>query len=442
MNNIKIDLFKLHDPEKDNSLRKCIVAKGLNLNEKIKVLISELKSKGWRTTDLINYFMKKYNLSSSSVQRLLFDYKIWYPLFFIEDLLILNNKLEDKYIFQENIEFLKVTQPPVKIYKVPKILTLDLCKIAGAHAADGTVRNNYISITDRDKSNIEVLVSWIYNQFNIKYSIIKISENEYGIKFNSKIISRFLTKIFEFPNGFKTYNFKEPKIIKYSSYEFRKAYTIGAIIFEGGVGIIPQLQFSVTNKLFRDSIYEVLSKSLPEETIVINKTTNNLWRLWTKCKTKKEYQILMSFFEERTEKWYKLNDFINGFNSRAKNINSAIQILSQIYPKKGSKYSLLGIFFIIKELKSSSRNEIVNKFYQINHLNFGDKIWTHSLMNYLNILKRCNIIKVEKGRFGKKKSFGTIIREVYNFNENIEEWKLPYRPWLNKLYQKNLFNLV
>ena len=38
-----------------------------------------------------------------------------------------------------------------------------------------------------------------------------------------------------------------------------------------------------------------------------------------------------------------------------------------------------------------------------------------------------SVISVENKKFGKKKSFGTIIREVYVFNGDIEKWVLPER---------------
>lgn len=52
-------------------------------------------------------------------------------------------------------------------------------------------------------------------------------------------------------------------------------------------------------------------------------------------------------------------------------------------------------------------------------------IWGHSLRHSLDILKRAHMIKVEKRRFGPKKSFGTIVREVYIYNPEISEWSLP-----------------
>lgn len=57
---------------------------------------------------------------------------------------------------------------------------------------------------------------------------------------------------------------------------------------------------------------------------------------------------------------------------------------------------------------------------------YGGK-WAHSLRPYLDVLKKANIVSVKKGRFGPKKSFGTIVREIYIFNDNILEWRLPER---------------
>lgn len=61
-----------------------------------------------------------------------------------------------------------------------------------------------------------------------------------------------------------------------------------------------------------------------------------------------------------------------------------------------------------------------------NLLSYGGK-WAHSLMHYLDILKRAKIISVEKQNFGKKKSFGSIVREVYRFNDNVKDWSVPER---------------
>ena len=96
------------------------------------------------------------------------------------------------------------------------------------------------------------------------------------------------------------------------------------------------------------------------------------------------------------------------------------------------------VFFIIKELKETYRYQIIEKLCKLNNLDsYGGK-WAHSLMHYINILKNTNVIRIEKRKFGKKKSFGTIVRDVYVYNPKIEEWNLPYRPQFNDYYTNRI----
>jgi hypothetical protein len=81
----------------------------------------------------------------------------------------------------------------------------------------------------------------------------------------------------------------------------------------------------------------------------------------------------------------------------------------------------------LKESKQACRYEIVTHLKNSKHLDsYGGK-WAHSLKHYLDILRKANMISVEKRTFGKKKSFGSIVREVYCFNDNISDWRLPER---------------
>ncbi len=140
----RIDLFKLHDSKKDGSLKKSIVVKGKNLKQDLHQLISPFKK-----VELTRHLMKKFNISQSSAERLVFMNKEWIPLFYIEYLLKLVNKDWLKYQIQDEIEFLKANQPPETVYKAVKYLNSQLCKIIGAHTADGTMASGgLIRITD------------------------------------------------------------------------------------------------------------------------------------------------------------------------------------------------------------------------------------------------------------------------------------------------------
>lgn len=103
-------------------------------------------------------------------------------------------------------------------------------------------------------------------------------------------------------------------------------------------------------------------------------------------------------------------------------------MLNKIYPvKEASKICMKDVLSTIKELKKTYRYELVSHLCKNKNLDsYGGK-WAHSLFPYLNILKRANIIHIEREKFGKKKSFGSIVREVYIYNPKINEWKIPTR---------------
>ena len=121
--------------------------------------------------------MKEFGISKPTSDRLVYLRKGFYPLIFIEELLRLTNKLGKRFVLQEKIEFLKANQPPLKIVKAPKVLTKSLCKIAGAHAADGTVADSLFCITDGYRNNIRAFGKWLEKEFALNYRAIKISEN-------------------------------------------------------------------------------------------------------------------------------------------------------------------------------------------------------------------------------------------------------------------------
>ncbi len=416
---IRLDLFKLCDP-KDNT-NNWLLAKGENLKVELRKLIEKTKLSN---TELVEYLIRKLNISISSAIRLVYLKREWYPLIFIAEMVNITNS--SKYDIQDKIEFLKSLRPPVVEYKAVKELTINLCKIVGAHAADGTLNDSYIAITDNYQSNIIALINW-FSDFAYCPKLSKIGENEHGIRFHSRIISRYLTKFFDFPSGCKQYDVAEPEIIKKAPIEFRKAFALGALTFEAGVGIKSEVEFCVVSKAFRDSIVEILQK-LNVSHKSMEKQSSGYWRFTSNALTKEQASRWMELFEPNTEKWFKLNDYIAGFSKEVNSFQEAISILNSVYPRKTSnKVVLADVLLALKELKLTYRYELANYLIRMNNLkSYGGK-WAHSLKHYLDVLKRANIISVKKGEFGKKKSFGAIIRDTYTFNENMGGWRLPER---------------
>lgn len=425
---MEIDLFKLHDYLKDTKARGWIVCKGKNVKIELGLMIKSLNKKGISRYKLFKMVEKELHTSNPNAQRMVYLKREWFPLVFIEYLIKLTNSSKNR--FQENIEFLKINNPVSRPIKAVKGLTAELCKIMGAHAADGTVHNNFFCITDGNKSNIIAFKSWVKDVFGIEIGTIKQRDkNEWALAFSNKIITRYITKIFNFPNGEKVYTVGEPEIIKKS--KFRDAFAIGALSFEAGVGIKNQVELCVVSKRFRDDLFEILNLCGLKITLM-EKSSGSYWRFWSNKLSKDEAKIWLNFFEPKTEKWYKLYDYVYGFQTCIKDEKDAMCILNNIFKKSSSnKICIEDVFNAIKELKECCRYELVNQIITSKNLkSYGGK-WAHSIAHYLKIFGQANIINVTKRKFGKKKSFGSIIRQVYTFNPNLSNWRLPYRPNLN-----------
>lgn len=421
--NERIDLFKLHDSRNDFLLRNYVMAKGIELKSELANLLCHFNK-----TDLVKTLMRRFCISIASAERLVYLKRDWFPLCYIEFLLQLSNKMNLKYEIQDKIEYLKANQPPERIYKAVKFLSPKLCKLIGAHTADGTLaKGGLIRITDGYEKNIDVLKSWVDSLFDINAKKIKIKKSscEYGVEFRSKIIGRYLNRIFDFPYGCKQYTTREPAIIKDSTLENRKAFALGALTFEAGVGIKHQIELCVVSKNFRDDISEILNLSDVKHACQIKKS-GGYWRLWSRTLTKEQASTWMNFFAKETEKWFLLKNCVEGFQRPVTSFEEASHILAETYPtKSASKVCLQDILEIIKETDEVYRYQLVKLLCEKKNIDsYGGK-WAHSLKHYLDILKMANIISVEKRKFGRKKSWGSIVREVYIFNNDISEWRMP-----------------
>jgi hypothetical protein len=424
---IKLDLFKLHDEIKDNLPEKWLVVKGANLQSRLHELIDEIKLQGMTTSNLVKHFMKKHNISITTAERLVYLKKEWFPLIFIKELLNIAGKECSKFTLQEEIDFIKTSQPPLKILTAQKHLSSVLCKIAGAHTADGTIHENFFCITDYYHCNLIAFQKWVKEAFDLDVKLDKISENEWRIRFHNKVFARYLIRFFGFPSGCKQYTVIEPEIVRNASPGFRKAFALGALTFEAGIGMKHQIEFCVVSKDFRDSISEVLQMHNIRHNCM-QSPSNSYWRLWSNTLNKDDAIKWLEFFEPKTEKWHKLKDSIYGFSKKVHSFEGAQAILDLVYQKQSSsKIILTDVLLALRELKQACRYEIVSHLINKKNLeSYGGK-WAHSLKYYLDILRKANIISVERRIFGKKKSFGSIVREVYCFNENISEWRLPER---------------
>jgi transcriptional regulator with XRE-family HTH domain len=435
---MELDLFKLHSKKEDNTPFKWILASGTELSTKIDSILGTLYLK-FKKKDLDSLLAHKLKVSKVTIQRLRRNGRKWYPIIFLQTLMKLCKSLnisdeELKNELAKKIELIKCNNAFAKPVKAVKKLTINFCKIAGAHAADGTLFGSLIRITDEDKQAVEAFKGWIENLFEVKLPQVVPVKNkrEWSLTFHSKIIARYLKIFFKFPSGTKTYFVDEPKIIKNSNLDFRKAFALGVLTFEAGIGIKPKIEFCVSSKRLRDSICKILELTGLE---IRKSKSGKYWRFWSKVLTPNDASKWLEMFEQKTEKWFKIYEIANGFQGKVSSVTDVFEIFDEVYPSKsGSKVSLNDIFRIILEQREVYRYQLVELIKRKNNLkSFGGK-WAHGVVHYLNILKRANIITTEKRSFGKKKRGGEIIREIYKLNSDITSWKVPFRPWLKINY--------
>lgn len=434
MKEIPLHLFRLYN--KEDGSKGQIVAKGEDLKAEIEELISSIEDTGMSKTQLVKHLVKRLNISITTAERLVYlerscPYirRIWFPLVYIQELLSLSP--EKHYEIQNKIEFLKINNSASFPIKAVRHLTEDLCKIAGAHAADGTLHKGkdygtYIAVVDQHKNSIEAIARWFKDAFGIELKV-KSSPNKkmWQVAFRNKIIGRYLNKIFGFNYGSKTYDVEEPEIIKNAPMRYRRAFALGFLTFEGGVGIKNQIELTTRSERMRDSIYQILVNNEIDVRKKDRLDSRQMWRLWSTALSKKEAEGWLHFFEAGTEKWSKLYEYINGFQGKVDNFEDAKKAFCSVFPfQSASKTSIEEILDIVMKDKETWRYAIQDKIEGM------ESKWAHSVAHYVRILERANAIRIEKRKFGKKRSFGSIIRDVYIYNPNISSWRVPYRPWL------------
>jgi len=410
-----LDLFLLHDDILDDNPRKCIVASGKFLKDEVNKHIENLITKGWTRRKLTFYFMEKLGFSESVCDPLVYLRKEFYHLIFLRELLKLNNKYEQRFEFQSKIEKLKACQPPLRIYNAITVLTPELCKIAGAHAADGTIHKHYFSLSEGYLSNMNALKIWINNTFGMTAQIKTVSPREWKITFSSKVFTRYFTKLLDFPDGYKTGTVCIPKRIKNSTTGLQTAFANGFMTFESGVGIKNEVELCVLSKLIIDDLATVFKRA-KVKFVKMQTRSGRYWRIWSGKINSAETKRWLTFFEKGTYKYNRLRDYAQGYKNKAQSFNHAIKILNYAFPKKpNNKTSLEDLILAIKKIKTGTRHDIKTS---AGLKDFGGP-WNGSLKPYISILEQTKIITTEIGKANGKSC------QIYTYNPKIQTWLLP-----------------
>lgn len=327
----EFDLFRLHDNE-DIKPNSWICAGGRNLKIiLIRILVEICDSTNISKTSIMETVAKNLNCPFSNIKRVIYPRKT-IPLPVILELLnlwsIKLNKSEAELIdkkkeLQVSFEILKSNFSLAKPMKANKKLSLNLAKICGAHAADGWInirhrRNGYLSydfaLREGDIKSVKAFKNWIKIEFDC--TINKRLPGCYSIEFSNKIFLRYLHMFFGFPYGKKSDIVDEPTIIKSSNLNFRKAFALGVMTFDGAVcknnvGLVTK------SKNLRDSLIEIVQ---------LDKITRvyfpycpdklNRWRFYSsRSRKNKEFISWLNYFEKGTDKYYRLSCIIKRNNN-------------------------------------------------------------------------------------------------------------------------------
>jgi len=339
----EFDLFKLHVHDKDRDpCRSWIRTHGAHLQKIISSLIGEIQSKkDLPKRALAKELSNKIGCSQSSCIKYLYGKK-WVPLIFIDALLQTYREglaapapeIEDKKkAMQSSFEWLKVGVRNSRPIKAVKFLTPELCKIAGAYAADGTVSKDYIiELSDKDRRAVDAFAAWLENTFKVQVRV-KFSDknNSWKIVFCNKVIARYLNVFFGFPYGEKTGIVEEPESVKRLPQKYRRAFACGVMTFDGSIDTRGKVRIELKSRKLRDTIVVIAKNDGLFSCTGENKKRGHFSSSSPLIKGMRAQTGWLAYFEEGTEKWFRAKDFLFGFGHHVNNLGQALLMLDRAY---------------------------------------------------------------------------------------------------------------
>ena len=163
--------------------------------------------------------------------------------------------------------------------RLPKKLSNDLAYLCGVLAGDGHISKDYgnkcrntIYCSGNPKDEIEyydqIIVPLFFKLFNIKIKAKYFTDGTYGIRFDSKAIVQFLTKILNFSRGKKYNKLNIPQRFKKNKY-LKLAFVRGLFDTDFGFCLCkkykkdpyyPQLCFVSKSERFAKEIWKALKE--------------------------------------------------------------------------------------------------------------------------------------------------------------------------------------
>jgi ribosomal protein L18E len=325
---VRLDLFKLHD-ENDKGCGRIKVINNIQLKIFIKKLIKEIQKSSQST---IKDIAKELGLSYLSFYNKLFRKNCELILLkrlieFWKNITKKSRKEVNRRIIRLQNCIKELTYGAGNTYKkvtAPKILTKNLCRIAGSVIADGHLTkyikksgspSYVITVDDESKHNLFQFCSWIKEEFGTQIRPKYNRKNNYWrVDFGNKIIYRYLNKLFEIPVGKKHAIVKIPSLIKSSNLSMKISFLNGLFMFDGGIGS-KTIYFNYSTKSI--ILLKEVEKILTELNILPDYVSNGIipstgvaeLRIWSRNKLKNLIKIF-SKEGEYNEKMDKIKIYL------------------------------------------------------------------------------------------------------------------------------------
>lgn len=389
---MKFNLFQLHDDREDKSPRSWLRLKGEKLLEEVRSILSEIINKHGSLPNISKIVAERLDANPLTVEnnlRCIRNNK-WYtsrkndvsiPL--IDALLkIWDIKRYEKKKWEliELTEFLIAYKS--KPTKAVKELILELCKIAGAHAADGTLSHTRFSksgfahrwiIIERDEKAIKSLKEWIENVFGVNVNIKKSNyEDAFKIVIDNKVIFRYLTKILGFKTGHKIYTVSMPSVIQKSNLNMRRNFALGVLTFDGCVDIHGYVRMGLMNEKLRDSVVEVMK----EDGIDVKFSRYKRGEFVMRVFIKENDPRILNYFDGNSIKYILAKFFIDGSNAE--------NIMELFNGNVNSKINLRDVLEISRKLRVYTISTL-RKCLELSH---------RTMRAYLRILEKAGYLEV------------------------------------------------
>ena len=192
------------------------------------------------------------------------------PLFVLQELLLLwgeiCQKLDDEFLVQilRSIDSLQVASGSNKV-KVQTELTDELAYFLGIIIGDGSLPNDgrmrFIHLRKGNKEFVtriypELVARLFGVEIRTRYSA---KDNTYDSSFGSRIVFRYLTKIFGIPSGSKARIVEIPPLIFDSNASIKTSFLRGLFDTDGGISG-GKVEFSTSSKRMFEGIKKVLKE--------------------------------------------------------------------------------------------------------------------------------------------------------------------------------------